>query len=206
MNKVSQNNNQSSLSLVIFFLAIIFASILVSGCMTPSFWLDDSDFQNNLPENSIRKYFGHWAPDPPEVRTQKLHTAYRSDFLQMFPIGDQVMRAKNYLMGIGTKCESSKMESEVLDTCIYRRKLKTYRGRGYLGTNRSFWAEKLLMYEGWESVIYKISSTNNSIKDIHVDTSSEPIYINTYTTSPQEKREIEKQIENCQPPECIRKF
>ncbi|MBA4155740.1 hypothetical protein [Flavobacterium sp.] len=194
-------NKPADLLIAVFIISIL------SGCAMPSFWLDESDFKDNLPDNSIRKYFAKWASDLPEVRAEKLHAAYKNDFLQMFPIGEQEIHVKNYLEKIGAKCiYSSKTEFDTLDTCIYRRKIKTYRGRGYLGFNKSFFAEKLLMYEGWESISYKIISINNFIKNVHVDTTSEPLYINNYTVSPQEKKEIEKQKENCQSPECIRKF
>lgn len=187
-------------------LTIIFTSFFLSGCMMPSFWLDDSDFQDNLPDNSIQTYWDYWASDRPEVRSRKLNAAYRDDFLKMFPIGDQTMHAKGYLTDIGAKCEVSKTDTETLDTCVYRRKIKTYRGIGFLGANRSIWAEKLLMYEGWNNIIYKIKSTQNTITDINVEKTSEPIYIYTYTESPKEKEERIKQIENCRPPECIRNF
>ncbi len=193
-------------STILVLSLVFFACLLLSGCMMPSFWLDESDFRDNLPDNSIKTYFWYWASDAPEVRLKKLYAAYRDDFLKMFPLGDSVLHAKDYLIDIGAKCDVSKFEIEMLETCVYRRKIKTYRGWGYFGANKSFWAEKLLMYEGWDNVIYEIKSIQNTITDINVEKTSEPIYTYRYMVSPEEKQDIEKQIQNCRPPDCIRNF
>lgn len=203
MNRARQNSKHSRHKLLIL---IVFISFYLSGCMMPSFWMDDSDFKDNLPENSIKTNWGRWLGGTPELTKIKVYATYRDDFLKRFPMGDPVIHAKGYLMGIGAKCESSKTETETLDTCVYRRKIKTYRGIGFLGANKSIWAEKLLMYEGWTYVIYKIKSSQNIITEINVENINEPIYVYTYTESLKEKQEREKQIENCRPPDCMSNF
>jgi len=211
MNKVSQNKNQSSLSLFtqknqiircqsgyVPLLWAVFLSFLLAGCIMPTSWIDDSDFQNNLPDNSILAYDMRWGYESPEIRARKQRAGYEDDFLKMFPLGDSVMQAKKYLMDIGANCRIPIAEKETIDTCVYRRKVKVYTGyfEGNLG------AEKTLMFEGWINVIYKINSRQGSITGIIVDTTYETVY--QYSVPPDENRD--KEIENCRPPECIRKF
>lgn len=186
-------------------LMVIFTSLFLSGCMMPSFWLDDSDFKDNLPDNSILTYYKtHGASDNPVIALMTEHASYQNDFLKMFPLGDDVIHAKEYLMGIGANCKAFTAETETLNVCVYRRKVRTYRGIGFLGANKSFWANKIVMYEGWINVVYNIKSKRGVIMDITVETTDEPIY--HYTAPPDRNRDIDKEIENCRLPECIRAF
>jgi hypothetical protein len=160
----------ANLSLVV----AVFSSFFLAACGLPSFWIDDSDFRDNLPDKSILTYEMRWGYEAPDVRERKKHAGYRDDFLMLFPVGHLANHATKYLTSIGAMCYGLLRETEGLDNCIYGKKIKVYRGRGYFGANKSVWAEKTLLYDGRINIIYKIKSTRSIITDVIVETSDEP--------------------------------
>jgi hypothetical protein len=163
-------------------LMTVILPIFLTGCMLPSFWIDDSDFQDNLPDNSILAYERRWDYEVREVSERKKNSGYRDDFLKIFPIGQDLVPATRHLVSIGATCKTNIEKAETIDTCTYRRKIKFYRGRGLLGANKSIWAEKTLMAEYWINVIYSIKSKGHQIAEVNVDRTRETIY--QYRPSP----------------------